>query len=66
MSGRMPSPEEVIASFSIPELQELLADLKMDASPLDACRLQQLVRELRSFESAVETIGGVATMKRAA
>ncbi|MGI9471909.1 MAG: hypothetical protein ACR2NZ_10275 [Rubripirellula sp.] len=66
MSAAFPSPEQVIASLSIQELQELLGDLKLDAQPATALRLQRLVRELESFEAAMDVIAGPADMRRAA
>ena len=52
------TPEEFVLGVSYPKIMELLAELGMDASYETAMRLKQLVRMFRSFEKAMEILGG--------
>lgn len=60
------TPEQVIGSMSIPEIQELLGDLSMPADAASSRQLKEFVSELGCFEAAIEALGGAATMQRAA
>jgi len=52
----MQTPEEMIAEMSTDELQELLGELGVDATEQQAAGVKQLVAQLGSLESAIETL----------
>jgi len=52
--------------MSIADVQELLVELGIAADVSTSRRFQSLVAELGRFELAIESIGGAATMRRAA
>ena len=60
------TPEQVVGRMSIADVQELLGDLGIAADVSTSRRFQLLVAELGRFELAIESIGGAATMRRAA
>lgn len=63
MSDGIPSPEQVVAQFSIAELQELLTDLRLASTPTHARRFQNLVAELESFDEAIKIFGLTGTRR---
>tara|TARA_Y100000385_G_scaffold15266_1_gene15501 strand:- start:155 stop:502 length:348 start_codon:yes stop_codon:yes gene_type:complete len=52
------TPEQVVLSMTLGEVQELLAEVSMSSDVITAQRLKRLVRELGQFELAIEAIGG--------
>ena len=52
------TPEQVVLSMTLGEVQELLAEVSMSSDVISAQRLKCLVRELGQFELAIEAIGG--------
>lgn len=52
------TPEQVVLTMTLGEVQELLAELSMSSDVISAQRLKRLVRELGQFELAIEAIGG--------
>lgn len=54
MSNPNPTPEALVLSFTAVERQELLSALSLDASQEAAEQLKRLVKELESFERAIE------------
>jgi hypothetical protein len=50
------TPEEVICQMSVVDLQELLGDLKMDASITTAIKLKRLVQQTGQFEQAMQIL----------
>jgi hypothetical protein len=56
------TPEQVVSSMPVVEVQELLSDLGMHSDAINAQRLIRLVVELGKFELAIEAIGGPATL----
>jgi hypothetical protein len=60
------TPEQVVGAMSIADVQELLGELGMADDVSTSRRFQLLVAEYGRFELAIESIGGAATMRRAA
>lgn len=56
------TPEQVVLSMTLGEVQELLAEVRMNSDFITAQKLKRLVRELGQFELAIEAIGGVACL----
>jgi len=50
------NPEEMIAGMSTDELQELLAELGIDATDEEAAGIKSLVAEMGSLEAAISTL----------
>lgn len=56
------TPEQVVLSLTLGELQELLSEVRMNSDVITAQRLKRLVRKFRNFELAMEAIGGPAIL----
>ncbi len=56
------TPEQVVLSMTLREVQELLSEVRMNSDVLTAQRLKRLVRELGHFELAIAAIGGPACL----
>lgn len=52
------TPEELVCQMSREELLELLEELGMESTVKMADGIQSLVRELNSFEAAIDAVGG--------
>jgi hypothetical protein len=50
------NPEELIAGMSTDELQELLAELGIEATDEEAAGIKSLVAEMGSLEAAISTL----------
>jgi len=67
MMSELPlTPEQVIAEMSYAEVQELLADLRLESSQAAALRLKRMVRELGQFEAAIEAFSQPPAIRNAA
>ena len=56
------TPEEVVLSMTLSEVQELLSQVRMNSDVITAQRLRRLVRELGQFELEIDAIGGPASL----
>ena len=60
------TPEELIIQMSPDELQELLGEMGLEATTETADSIQQLVKQLGSFEAAIGALDDSAPLTRAA
>ena len=56
------TPEEVVLSMTLSQVQELLSQVRMSSDVITAQRLRRLVRELGQLELAIDAIGGPASL----
>lgn len=66
MDASHQTPEDLIAQMNLEELQEVLAEMGLEASRSTAAGVQDLVRHLGSLEAALIAVTDDQIMRRAA
>lgn len=65
MDASHQTPEDLIEQMNIDELQELLADMGLEATRSTAIGVKELVQQLGSLEAAIIAVTDEQVMRRA-